>query len=225
MPSTWKEGSNDGNSRQEQLHQHNCAHSAAETFSCASSTKHPSQMLNHDSADKPAASTSSGTSSTITSPSSIPKKFYLMRLTLFNRSGTSRCCAGWQRGYLLCLQLDFKPRLGWLVPFGGEVLCPAVHTQHWPFGREQFADRTSSTTRHFQYMTSDHIKLALSSTENSSGFSFWCQRGERGFDDFMNSDVAGEKKKEIVQLTLKCLCVEILSYKLTSNVSRNYDRI
>lgn len=193
MLSTWKEGSNDGNSRQERLHQHDCAQSAAETLPWASSTKHPSQMLNRDGPDKPTASTSSGTSSALTSPSSIPKKFYLMRLTLFNRSGTSGCCAGWQRGYSLCLQLDFKPRLGWLVPFGGEVSCPAVRTQHRPFGREWFADRISSTTRHFQYMTSEHIKLALSSIENSSGFSFWCQRGEREFDDFMNSGVAGEK--------------------------------
>lgn len=70
MPSTWKEGSNDGKSRQEQLHQHDCARSAAETLLCASSTKHPSQMLNRDSPDKPTAPTGSA----ITSLSSIPKK-------------------------------------------------------------------------------------------------------------------------------------------------------
>lgn len=34
------------------------------------------------------------------------------------------------------------------------------------------ADGISSPTQHFHYVTSEHIKLALSSIENSSGFSF-----------------------------------------------------
>lgn len=52
-----------------------------------------------------------------------------------------------------------------------------------------FADRISSTTEQFHYMTSEHIKLALSSIENS----FWWQSEEEKAFDFMNSDVSGKK--------------------------------
>lgn len=73
-------------------------------------------------------------------------------------------CGCWSgEWYLLCLH--FTPRLGQLLPSGGEVLCPVSHTRSAAPRAEGFADRISSTMEHFQHMTSEHIKLALSSTE------------------------------------------------------------
>jgi len=76
--------------------------------------------------------------------------------------------------------------------------CALYHIHNAAPHVGRFADGISSTTEHFQYMTSEHIKLALSSTENSLGFFMLMpeQRGEKRFYEFVNSDVSREKKSE-----------------------------
>lgn len=171
-------------------------------------------MPNQDSPDRSAVVTISVTCT----KHWLPHRTSSVRLTLFLWSGMCGCWSG--EGYLLLLQLDFTPRLGQLLPSGGEVLCPVSHIGSAAPHAESFADRISSTTEHFQHMISEHIKLALSSTQKSLGFPLYCQSKEEKRDFVALWTVLGGEVGK-VQLTLKCLCVEISSYTLTSNVPRN----
>lgn len=199
LPSTWQSSISDRNSSQE--HCTKCPLQCCSTWSALPLQSITARWLTPTA--RTAQECSPFLSAAVQSTSFPTKQVWFNGINTTQLVRLNGCCAGWQRGYCLACNLISSQGLADFFPLS-EASCPVWHTQYCPL--KCFADRISSTTEHFQCMTSEHIKLALSSTEKSLGFSFWCQSKK----DLMTSwTLMFQGKKESVQLTPMCWDLEL----------------